>query len=79
MAAESHPPLTILRRNEVEVRTGLSCSTIYDAIRAGTFPSPIQLSPKAVGWVESEINKWLADRVEARDKALKALGRGGRQ
>lgn len=79
MAETPRPPHTIIRRNEVEVRTGLSRSSIYDAIRAGTFPAPIQLSPKAVGWVESEINEWLADRVKARDKALKTLGRVGRQ
>lgn len=64
-------PLVILRRPEVEARTGLACSTIYDGIKAGTFPAPIQLGPKAVGWVESEINAWLAARVAARDTARK--------
>ena len=64
-------PLAILRRREVEARTGLGCSTIYDGIKAGTFPAPIQLGPKAVGWVESEINAWLAARVAARDTARK--------
>jgi len=49
-------PLAILRRPEVEARTGLGCSTIYDGIKAGTFPAPIQLGPKSVGWLESEIN-----------------------
>lgn len=62
----------ILRRREVEARTGLGCSTIYDGIKAGTFPAPIQLGPKSVGWVESEINAWLADRAEARDQAAKS-------
>lgn len=67
------PTLVILRRREVEARTGLGCSTIYDAIKAGTFPAPIQLGPKSVGWVESEINAWLAARVAARDAARNAL------
>ena len=49
-------PLVILRRPEVEARTGLRCSTIYDGIKAGTFPAPIQLGPKSVGWLESEIS-----------------------
>lgn len=71
-------PLVILRRREVEARTGLGCSTIYDGIKAGTFPAPIQLGPKAVGWVESEINAWLATRVVARDAARKALKEGSR-
>ncbi len=78
---EPHAPansLAILRRREVEARTGLGCSTIYDSIKAGTFPAPIQLGPKAVGWVESEINAWLAARVAARDAARKASKQGGR-
>ena len=62
-------PLVILRRPEVEARTGLGCSTIYDAIKAGTFPAPIQLGPKAVGWIESEVNAWLAVRVADRDRS----------
>ena len=64
-------PLVILRRPEVEARTGLACSTIYDGIKAGTFPAPVKLGPQAVGWVESEINEWLAARVAARDTARK--------
>ena len=70
--------LAILRRREVEARTGLGCSTIYDAIKAGTFPAPVQLGPKSVGWVESEINAWLAARVAARDAARNAPGEGVR-
>ena len=64
-------PLVILRRREVEARTGLGCSTIYDAIKAGKFPAPIQLGPKSVGWVESEINAWLFARITSRDNACK--------
>jgi len=71
-------PLAILRRPAVEARTRLGCSTIYDAIKAQTFPAPIQLGPKAVGWIESEINAWLAARVAARDAARKVMKAGGR-
>lgn len=65
----SEAPLTILRRREVERRTGLSRSTIYERIKAGTFPAPISLGEKAVGWIESEIDSWLAARVEESRKA----------
>lgn len=71
-------PLVILRRPEVEARTGLGCSTIYDGIKAGTFPAPIQLGPKSVGWVESEINAWLAARIAARN-ATRSTSRNGGQ
>jgi len=70
-------PLVVLRRPEVEARTGLGCSTIYEGIKAGTFPAPIQLGPKSVGWVESEINAWLAARIAARDAARSTSSNGG--
>ena len=37
-------------------RTGLSRSGIYAAVAAGKFPTPIKLGPRAVGWLESEID-----------------------
>jgi len=74
----SPAPVVILRRREVEARTGLGCSTIYDGIKAGTFPAPIQLGPKSVGWIQSEIDAWLATRVAARDSTRKLSGTVGR-
>jgi prophage regulatory protein len=57
--------LTILRRKQVETRTGLSRSTIYSRIANGTFPSPINLGGgRAVGWIEAEIEEWLKSRIE---------------
>jgi prophage regulatory protein len=67
MANTNQQKLTILRRRQVEARTGLSRSTIYLRIQEGTFPRPINLGARAVGWVENEINAWLASRVENRD------------
>lgn len=55
---------SILRRRQVEARTGLARSTIYDRIKAGTFPAPIALGgAKAVGWIESEIDTWLNAQI----------------
>ncbi|MGI9522319.1 MAG: helix-turn-helix transcriptional regulator [Hyphomicrobiaceae bacterium] len=55
----------ILRRPEVEERTGLSRSTIYERMAAGEFPKPLRISKRAVGWPESRIQAWLESRVEA--------------
>jgi prophage regulatory protein len=60
---------TILRRREVERLTGLKRSTIYEAMRAGTFPRPIRLGAGAVGWLETEIAEWQARRIAERDAA----------
>ncbi len=69
MAATSSPAPSILRRKQVEARTGLARSTIYDRIKAGTFPAPISLGEKAVGWIESEVNGWLNARIQESRKA----------
>ena len=59
-----------LRRKQVETRTGLSRSTIYQYIKAGVFPKPVPLGPRAVGWLESEVNEWITERVRiARDSS----------
>lgn len=54
----------ILRLPIVKARTGLSRSTIYLRAAEGTFPRPVSLGARAVGWLESEIESWLSSRVE---------------
>lgn len=58
---------TILRRPVVESVTGLTRSSIYAAMAAGTFPKPIKLGSKAVGWVGSEIEIWISERIAERE------------
>jgi prophage regulatory protein len=55
----------ILRRKAVEERTGLPRSSIYAGMANGTFPPSISLSAKSVGWLEPEIDAWIAARVAA--------------
>ena len=55
----------ILRRPQVEARTGLSRSTLYQYIQDGLFPRPVSLGARAVGWLESEVNAWIAARAKA--------------
>ena len=70
MSNAVQPPLSILRRKQVQARTGLSRSTIYLYIKAGLFPKPVALGPRAVGWIESEVRDWIAARVRiARENA----------
>ena len=59
-------PITrFLRRPEVEVRTGLSRSAIYARMASGEFPRPRRIGKRAVAWVEQDIERWLAERIEA--------------
>lgn len=52
----------MIKRPEVQFRTGLSRSTIYDGMSKGTFPRAVKLSARAVGWRESDIAAWLDSR-----------------
>ncbi len=59
------PDIKILRRPEVERQTQLSKASIYRQMHAGTFPKPVQLGERAVGWRLSEIDDWLDTRKRA--------------
>lgn len=68
MSEKIYSTLTILRRKQVEARTGLSRSTIYAFISEGIFPKPINLGNRAVGWIEVEIDAWLKSCIETSRK-----------
>lgn len=56
---------SLLRLPEVERRTGLKRSAIYQHIERKEFPKPIQLTRKAVAWPESEVNGWISAKIAA--------------
>lgn len=66
--ASRRSALSILRLPAVKARTGLARSTIYLQVSEGTFPKPIALGPRAVGWVDSQIDEWISQRIEASRK-----------
>lgn len=55
----------IIRRPEVQSKTGLPCSSLYEKMAKGQFPKPIKLGERSVGWRESEIDAWIASREAA--------------
>lgn len=68
MAEQLHVALRILRLKQVEARVGLKRSTLYQRVADGTFPAPVALGgggSRAVGWIESEVDQWLRDRIAA--------------
>lgn len=52
----------LIRRPEVEARTGLSRSTLYDWMKRGEFPQPVKLGARIVAWRESDVTAWLKSR-----------------
>ena len=53
----------ILRLPKVKAITGLSRSTIYLRMSEGAFPKHISLGSRAVGWLKSEVNTWMEERI----------------
>ena len=51
----------VLRRPDVEALTGLSRSTIYKFMKDGTFPKTVKIGPRAVGWLQTDIEDWLSN------------------
>lgn len=59
----------ILRLPEVKAATGKSRSSIYQGVANGTFPAPVALGPRSVGWRESDLTAWLGSlRTKADSK-----------
>ncbi|MEZ0019812.1 helix-turn-helix transcriptional regulator [Sinorhizobium fredii] len=67
---------TILRLPEVIRATGYSEKAIYKKLADAQddFPRPVKLGPRAVGWLESEIEAWQLARIEARDTGASSAG-----
>ncbi len=55
----------ILRLPAVLERTGLSRSTVYLMVSKNKFPPPVSLGERAVGWVESQIDQWVDEKITA--------------
>ena len=61
--------ITILRLPRVQEKTGLSRSSIYEKLSKNEFPRQFQLGARSIGFVESEIDKWIEDQIIASRRA----------
>jgi len=60
---------SILRLPDVLARVGFKRSALYELIKAGQFPRPLPLTAHAVGWRASDVDQWIADRINPTDAA----------
>jgi prophage regulatory protein len=58
MLTSTETPERILRLNTVLDRTGLTRSTLYRKVQAGTFPAPLKIAQRCSGWREGDIRAW---------------------
>lgn len=60
----------VLRLKRVKEKTGISGSSIYNKLNSRskyydkTFPKPIRLGASSVGWLEADVDAWLASRPQ---------------
>jgi len=66
---------TILRFPKTIKKVGLSKSTIYLKIKNNQFPKPILLGNggRSVGFIESEIDDWIQQRIDASRPSTKEV------
>ena len=57
------PSVQIIRLQQVCKITGLCRSLVYQLEAEDRFPKRIHLTQRAVGWIEGEVQSWLAERV----------------
>jgi prophage regulatory protein len=58
-------PIRMLRLAQVIDITGLGKTKIYELQSEGSFPMRVQITAHSVGWIEEEVQAWLARRVAA--------------
>jgi predicted DNA-binding transcriptional regulator AlpA len=54
------------------IQTGLSRATLYREIKLHSFPAPVKLSARSVGWLQDDVVQWLDARIAQRGPAYQA-------
>lgn len=65
-AIPTTPDRRILRRAEVEQKTGFKRTHLYNLMREGKFPKALRIGLRAVGWDSLEVEQWIAERLNDR-------------
>ncbi|VXD07177.1 helix-turn-helix transcriptional regulator [Serratia oryzae] len=63
--------IKLLRLTDVMQKTGFKKSWIYLLVKQGGFPPAVKIGSRSVAWVESEVNAWIAERINKREETLK--------
>jgi prophage regulatory protein len=59
----SKKPTRILRRPQVEERTGLRATQTDYLEQIGVFPKRVKIGQRAMGWIESEVEDYIQRKI----------------
>ena len=63
----------LIRRKEVQAKTGLGASSIYAMMQQGPFPKAVNISERRVAWIESDVDQWINERIASHKAAIAAM------
>lgn len=64
----------LIRRKDVQTKTGLGASSIYAMMKNGEFPQCLNISERRVAWIESEVDAWIANRIAQHKATIATMG-----
>lgn len=62
-------PNRLLKRAEVSKITTLGKTSLYELMKAGEFPKPINIGGRRVAWLQSDVENWITDRLAQAGRA----------
>jgi prophage regulatory protein len=65
--------MRLIKLKEVMSISGLGRSSIYKFMAEGRFPMSISLGERAIAWEVSEVEEWVLDKIESRNKVIDEL------
>lgn len=63
----------LIRRKEVQAKTGLGTSSIYAMMKQGKFPQSLKLSERRVAWLESDVDQWVTERIASHKTSIATI------
>ena len=56
----------LIPRRDLQIKFDVSSTTLWRWVRQGLFPKPVKLNGNKLMWLESEVNEWEQEQIEAR-------------
>ena len=68
MTETPNQSISLLRLPDVMARTGFKRATVWNMVKDGRFPKPIQIGLRAIAWPSTSIDSWIQGCIDKADK-----------